>query len=235
MHATSILMTMGFRLGDWDEVESLLREHLANLETELHVRCTNVQGGPNHGALVLALRGDREGALAVARRQLSFEHLPGPVEGEAAEVMVAAGAVEEGLKQARVVLAEATRWRQLEAGAAALEALEALGSWDELGEMAESLADLRAASPSLDALAERALGQRLVARGDVAGGVALLRRAMARFDELPVVFEAARSREVLAGHVAPAEARSLRVAALATYERLGAAPAAERVRKRLEG
>jgi hypothetical protein len=233
MHATSILMTIGFRLGDWDQVESLLAEHLVNLESEMHVRCGNVQGGPNHGALVLALRGDRERALALARRTLTFEHRPGPVEGEAADVLVAAGAVEEGLQQARLVLGQASRWLQFEASVAALHALEALGSWDELGEVAEGLADLRAGSPSLDALADRALGEHLVAKGDAAAGLSLLRRAVERFDELPIVFEAARSREILAEHVDPAEARSLLEAALATYERLGAAPSAERVRKRL--
>jgi class 3 adenylate cyclase len=234
MHATSVLMLTGYRLGEWDSVEAMLGEHLDNLELESGVRCANVQGGSNNGALVLALRGNRDRALVVARRIPDFEHGPGTIEGSAAEVLVAAGEPEEGLRQAQRVLAEAPRWRQFEAASAAVHAYEALGSWRELGELAESVADLRAGSPPLDALVDRALGERLVANGDAAGGLALLRRAVERFDELPVVFEAARSREILADHVDPAEARSLLEAALATYERLGAAPAATRVRQRLE-
>lgn len=233
MHATSILMQTAYRLGDWDRAEALLTEHLDNLVSEAGVRCVNVQGGVYHGALVLALRGETDRALALARRALGFEHPAGPIEGLAAEVLVAAGLAEEGLGQADAVLAVAPRWRQFEAADAVLHACEALGSSSELGERADGLADLRPGSPSLDALADRALGQGLVANGDAAGGVALLRRAMEQFDELPVVFEAARSREILADHVEPAEARSLLEVALATYELLGAAPSAERVRKRL--
>jgi hypothetical protein len=50
-----------------------------------------------------------------------------------------------------------------------------------------------------------------------------LRRALARFEELSVPFEAARTRERLAPFEPPAVARRLAQAARSTYRRLGAA------------
>jgi len=98
--------------------------------------------------------------------------------------------------------------------------------------MVGSLGDLRAGYVHLDVLAGRAEGRSLVAAGDHDGGVAALRLALEAFDRLPDVFEAARTREALAEAV-PAERDALLRTALATYEALGAAPHAARVRELL--
>ena len=93
---------------------------------------------------------------------------------------------------------------------------------------------MRSASPYLEAHLDRATGRSLVAEGRPDEGVAALRRAIDSFDRIPVVFEAARTREALADAV-PEERRTLLEAALATYERLGATPHTERVREKLQG
>ena len=95
--------------------------------------------------------------------------------------------------------------------------------------MVGTLDDLRGGHVHLDVLARRAEGRSLIAAGDHDGGVAALRSALEAFDRLPDVFEAARTREALAEAV-PAERDALLRAALATYEELGAAPHAARVR-----
>ena len=84
----------------------------------------------------------------------------------------------------------------------------------------------------MDGHVDRARGRSLVAAGRTDEGVAALRRSIEVFDGIPVVFEAARTREALAESV-PGERAELLGAALATYERLGAAPDAERVRGKL--
>ena len=114
----------------------------------------------------------------------------------------------------------------------AIHALEALEDWEALSRLAGDLDDLRSMSPYLDAHVDRARGRSLVAAGRTDEGVAVLRRSIGTFDGIPVVFEAARTREVLADGL-PGERAELLAAALATYERLGAAPHVERVRGRL--
>ena len=106
MHASFAVIRAAYALGEWDEVERILDEHLANHELEANVRCVAVQGGPSLGALVVAHRGDRERAMALARRSHFWEEPPGPVEGLVADALVASGATDEGLKLARAVLRE---------------------------------------------------------------------------------------------------------------------------------
>jgi len=232
MHASAMIMTAAASLGDWDHVEAALAEHLANFEQESGVRCLHVQTGPSRGALVVADRGDRERARALIERPRPFEARPGPIEGFRAQGLVAIGRAADGLALARTVMAEAPRWRQREAAHAALLALEALQDWHALGQLAGELRDLRAGSPVLEALGQRAEGRSRVAAGDQDGGVAALRSALAAFDQLPDVFEAARTREALA-EVLDAERPALLRAALSTYEHLRAAPHAARVSERL--
>ncbi|HEY8177562.1 MAG TPA: adenylate/guanylate cyclase domain-containing protein [Candidatus Limnocylindria bacterium] len=231
MHATSVIMSAADWAGDWDRVESALAEHLANFAQEANVHCLNVQSGPNRGAVVVARRGDPARARELVQ-QAVFEATPGAIQATAAEVLVAVGDPNAGLATARDVLARGPRWRQPEATIAAIHALEALEDWPALGELADGLGDLRSASPYLDAHADRALGRSLVAAGRVGDGVEALRRSIETFDRVPVVFEAARTREALADAV-PEERDQLLTDALATYERLGAAPHVERVRRKL--
>jgi predicted ATPase/class 3 adenylate cyclase len=232
MHASFGVMRAAYALGEWDEVEAILDEHLANYEHESEVRCIAVQGGPSVGALVRAHRGDAEGATALARRSRFWEELPGPVEGLVADALVAAGSTEEGLRLAREVLTLGPQWRWFEAAVGALHGLEASDAWEELGQLIPTLGGLRHGYPLLDALAERALGRALLAAGDVEGGIAALRVAKAGFDRLPMPFEAARTREALAEAV-PDEARPLLEEAIRTYRGLGAGPHLERAERHL--
>ena len=232
MHATSVIMTAADWLGDWDRVEAALAEHLANFDEEANVHCLNVQSGPNRGGLVVAHRGDHARARAIAVRAMPFEPTPGTIQSTAADVLVAVGDAPAGLSTARDVMERGARWRQPEAAVVAIHALEALEDWQALGRLAGDLDDLRSMGPYLDAHVDRARGRSLVAAGTTDEGIAALRRSIGTFDGIPVVFEAARTREALADAL-PAERAELLAAALATYERLGAAPHVERVRGKL--
>ncbi len=232
MHATSVIMASADWLGDWDRVESALAEHLANFDQEANVHCLNVQSGPNRGGLVVARRGDQTKARTLAERSIPFEPTPGAIQSTAADLLVAAGDPIAGLATARDVLERGPRWRQPEAAVAAIHALEALDDWQALSQLATEVEDLRLASPYVDAHIDRAHGRSLVAAGSMDDGVAALRRSVETFDRIPVVFEAARTREALADAL-PDERAELLAAALATYERLGAAPHVERVRGKL--
>jgi class 3 adenylate cyclase/tetratricopeptide (TPR) repeat protein len=233
MHATSVQMTAADWLGDWDRVESVLAEHLANFEQESTVHCLSVQSGPNRGALVVAHRGDAARARALAERAIPFEPTPGPIQSTAADVLVAVGDPAAGLATARVVLERGPGWRQPEAAVAAIHALEAVEDWPALSALTAEVEGLRSASPYVDAHLDRATGRGLTAAGQLDEGVAALRRSIDTFDRIPVVFEAARTREALADTV-PDERAELLATALATYERLGATPHVERVRRKLE-
>jgi tetratricopeptide (TPR) repeat protein len=233
MHATSVIMVAADWVGDWDRAEAALAEHLANFDQEANVHCLNVQSGPNRGGLVVARRGDPTRARELAERTIPFEPTPGAIQSTAADVLVSVGDAPAGLKAARDVLGRAPRWRQPEAAIAAIHALEALGDWQALGQLAGDVDDLRSASPYVDGHVDRALGQSLLAAGRHDEGVAALRRAVETFDRIPVVFEGAWTREALAEAV-PEERDQLLRSALATYERLRATPHADRVRGKLE-
>ncbi|MEP6468933.1 MAG: adenylate/guanylate cyclase domain-containing protein [Chloroflexota bacterium] len=232
MHASFAVIRAAYALGEWDEVEQILDEHLANYELEANVRCNAIQGGPSLGALVVAHRGDAERAIVLTRKSHMWEELPGPVEGMVADTLIASGATEEGLELARHVLRDAPRWRWVDAAVAALDGLEATQAWDELRDLIPRLAELRRGYPLLDALAERAHGRTLLAVGETSEGIGALRRAIGAFDRLPVSFEAARTREALAEAI-PDEARSLLEEAVGVYGKLRAAPHLERAQRRL--
>ena len=231
MHSTYALMRIGYRIGDWDLVEASLDEHLANFALEASVRCINVQMGPSQGAVVLAHRGRTERAMELTRMPYSFEGIVGPIEGAQAGALVAAGAVEEGLSLAEQVLANAPRWRALDAAAAALQAVTFYGDAEALDRQVANLADVREVGPYMAATYDRAHGRARTLRGDPEGA-ALLRSAVERFEEQVATFEAARTRELLADAV-PDEARGLLQSALAVYRRLHAEPHVDRVEARL--
>jgi hypothetical protein len=169
----------------------------------------------------------------LVERAIPFEATPGPIQSSAAEVLIAAGDPNAGLEVARDVLARGPRWRQPEAAVAEIHGLEALGEWVALGEAALAAQDLRSAGPHVEAHLDRAMGRSLIGQGRIEEGVELLRRAIAIFDRVPVVFEAARTREALADAV-PAQRAQLLAAALATYQTLGAHPHVERLRDSLD-
>ena len=231
MHSTLALMRVGYRIGDWDLVEASLDDHLANFALETGVHCINVQMGPSQGAVVLAHRGQTERSLELTRMPFPFEAIVGPIEGAQASALVAAGAVTEGLALAEEVLANAPRWRALEAAAAALEAVTFGDDAEAIDRQLANLSDVSAVGPQLAAAYDRAAGRAKALRGDPEGA-ALLRSAIDRFDAQPAIFEAARTRELLADAV-PDEARSLLESALAVYRQLRATPHVNRVEARL--
>jgi DNA-binding CsgD family transcriptional regulator len=120
-----------------------------------------------------------------------------------------------------------------------IEALVILGEPDEAGELLEQLQERGDALSSPWALvtAARCRGLLAAARGDVEGAVAELRRAVELGESLPQPLE--RGRTLLAlGQVQRrarkrADARRALEAALATFERLGAALWADRARREI--
>jgi len=231
MHSTYALMRVGYRIGDWDLVQASLDEHLGNFALETGVHCINVQMGPSQGAVMLADRGQTERALELSRMPFAFEGIVGPIEGAQASALIAAGEVAEGLALAEKVLATAPRWRALEAAAAALQAVTFNGDALALDRQLTRLADVRAVGPHMAAIYDRAAGRAKALRGDPEAA-ALLRSVVESLDAQSAIFEAARTRELMAD-VMPHEARSLLEAALAVYRQLGAVPHVARVEARL--
>jgi hypothetical protein len=123
------------------------------------VHCINVQMGPSQGAVILAHRGQTERALELTRMPFPFEAIVGPIEGAQASALVAAGAVTEGLALAEEVLANAPRWRALEAAAAALEAVTFGDEAEAIDRQLINLSDVRAVGPHMAAVYDRADGR----------------------------------------------------------------------------
>ena len=111
-----------------------------------------------------------------------------------------------------------------------MEALVALRSWEELAALVPKAREQIAGNALLGPVCDRAVGLMAAAARDAAMAPAALRRAVDGFEMLGAAFEVARSQERLAEMVGGREARLLREAALAAYERLGAAPNVERLR-----
>ena len=223
-HGTYGLMLTSYWLGDWDRVQVLLAEHLQNPELASGVRCMAVQSGPSLGALVVAHRGNPAGAIEDARHSHAWEEHSGPVEGQLAEALVAAGAITEGRALANDVLERAQSWRWSEATRALMAAIVRDGAWDELPSLLARISVVRESDPLVDALAERAAGLAFAAAGDLAHARDSLSRALATLDGFPHVFEAARTKEALALVSRGVQRERLLREAIATYRTLGAAP-----------
>lgn len=111
---------------------------------------------------------------------------------------------------------------------ALLEGLPVLQDWESLEPLLSEARQRADGMAVLGPLADRADGRRAAVRGDPRAAAALLRSALAGFENLHIPFEAARTREALA-LVLPDEADSLRAAAAEGYRALGAAPHLERL------
>jgi tetratricopeptide (TPR) repeat protein len=233
MHATSVLIEAAYRLGEWDDAIRYLDEHLASFAAESEARCVNVQSGPSLGALVVAHRGDRQRALELAALGRPFEQVLGPVEGAKAGALVAAGHLGEGLALANRVLREAPRFRTVHAAEAAIHAYELTGDAEAMREVTGRVEQLGQGYAFLRPIVERGAGLAAVADGDREAGLARMRGALERLEELGDRFEAARTRELLADLVSAAEARPLLDEALATYRQLGATPHISRLEERI--
>jgi hypothetical protein len=111
-----------------------------------------------------------------------------------------------------------------------LEALVGLEDWDALVAFLPRARAFAGALVLVEPAGDGAEGLARIAAGDRVGGENLLRRALAGFERLGVVFEAALTKERLAAVASKTEASRLRHEALTIYEQLGAAPHASRAR-----
>lgn len=231
-HSTATLMSALYLQGAWDEVLVYLDEHIRTFKTDsAGTTCPFALGAFQVGALVFAHRGETDRAREVAGLMPKSESPIGVVEGFQALLANALGDPKTGRSIAEHVLSTGARNFAEEPPvelAALLDALIAQEDWMELGKALPGLRgrarELALAGPAAD----RAEGLMLAAAGDDDGGQALLERAVDAFDKLSP-FEAARTREMLAD--LDASRRSdLFAEALATFERLGATPHADRVR-----
>ena len=233
-HSTGTLMSALFLVGAWDEVLVYLEEHIRTFKTDdVGTTCPFALGGFQVGAMVFAHRGETDRAREVAGLMPKSEAPIGVVEGYQAMLANALGDPDTGRSIAEHVLSTGARNFAEEPPvelAALLDALIDQQDWTELRKvlpgLRERARELALAGPAAD----RAEGLMLAAAGDGDGGRVLLERAVEAFDALSP-FEAARTREMLAD-LDPARRSDLLAEALATFERLGAAPHAERVRSR---
>lgn len=231
-HSTGTLMNALYLAGRWDDIPAYLDEHLRTFKTDAAgTTCPFALGGFQLGAMVLAHRGDVDRAREVAALMPKSEAPIGVVEGFQAMVANALGDPATGRTIAEQVLATGARNFAEEPTVeivAELDALIALEDWDALRdfipEARSRSAELALAGPAID----RAEGLEAAAAGDEVRAREMLGRAIDRFDGVST-FEAARTREALAA-IDPDSHGTLLAAALATYERLGAKPHADRVR-----
>jgi len=232
MHSTYTVMSARSLAGRWAELEAPAGEHLEALAREPGIGCPYVRGGPVVAAIAFAHQGRLDRAAELAATLTPELDKPGLPEALLACYHVARGDPLAGRELAervagRAVYAEENAFEVL----AMLDALAALEQWDALVgflPLARAAArGLALAGPASD----RAEGLARAAAGDRPAAEALLRGALDAFGRIGAVFEAALTGERLAAVAASdADAARLRAAALATYERLAAAPHVQRVR-----
>lgn len=232
-HATGTLLAALYLSGRWDDIPTLIDEHLATFGAdEAGTTCPFALGGFQLGAVVRAERGDDAGARELAAAMPRSEAPIGMVEGLQAMAANALGDPAAGRDIAARVIASGIRNFAEEPPVeliAMLDALVGLEDWDTLREflpvVRSRAAEIAVAAP----MADRAEGLAAAAAGDLDRAGALLGRALDELDPLSA-FEAARTREALASILPSDAAMPLRAAALAAYDRLGAKPSAARIR-----
>jgi DNA-binding SARP family transcriptional activator len=231
MHGTYTVMNATYHLGRWSEVERAAAEHLEELAKEPGIGCPYVRSGAPLAAFVLLHQGRLDRAAELAA---TFEPDPeklGLADAWLARYHVARGEALAGRELAaqiigRSVYAEENVFEIV----AMLEALVALEDWDALVDFLPRARGFAGALVLVPPACDGAEGLARIASGDRVGAEELLRSALAGFERLGVVFEAALAKERLAGVTSTREASRLRHEALTTYEQLGAAPHAARAR-----
>ena len=231
-HSTGTLINALYLAGRWDEIPGYLEEHLSAFKSDeaAGTTCPFALGAFQLAAVVLAHRGEVDRARELADSMPQPQAPVGIVQGLQAMAVIALGDPSLGREIARDVLATGARNYAEEPPvelAAMLDALVALGAWDELREF---LPEARRRAPELalaGPTADRAEGLAAAATGDQARARELLERALVGFDSLSA-FEAARTREALAA-IEPERRRGLLAEALEAYEFLGAKPHTERL------
>jgi hypothetical protein len=235
-HSTGVLINAFYLAGRWDEIPGYLDEHLRAFKSDeaAGTTCPFALGAFQLGAVVLAHRGDLARARELAGSMPQPQAPVGIVEGLQAMAANALGDPAAARDIARNVLTTGARNFAEEPPVelvALLDALVALGAWDELREYLPEArrraSELALAGPAAD----RAEGLAAAAAGDEVSARELLERSIDGFDRVSD-FDAARTREALAA-IEPARSQGLLTDALEVYRRLGARPHAERVTLRL--
>jgi tetratricopeptide (TPR) repeat protein len=232
MHVTYPLLAALYHLGRWSELDTLLDEHVQAFRAEPALHCHFVRDGPIIGAVVHYRRGDRTAAGQLARLVREAPVDPGSASAWQSFFAAISGEPATALTLSAKKMREGRTYGP-QHELAVLEAEVALGDWDKVrAALPQARADV-AGNALLGPWCDRAAGLAAAAAGQRSEADEALNRAVQVFDELGVRFEAARTREELAGLRPLTEARSLLQAALEVYEQLGATPSAQRVRSRL--
>jgi class 3 adenylate cyclase/tetratricopeptide (TPR) repeat protein len=221
MHASHVFAMAAWPLGHWDEIVALAPRHLELAAREPDVTCSAVRGAGLVAARILVERGRGEEA---ARLVPLPAHVPERIAFANASLLadyaLAAGrldlvkeVVDQMLGMRRGLLSDGV--------GVVIDGLVALGDWSRLAGFLPLAREISAGIAILGPMSDRAEGVAAAAAGDEALARDRLRAALAGFDRLGAIFEAARTRDALAP-LAPAEASELRATALATYESLQA-------------
>ena len=236
MHATYLLLYGNVVLGRWSKTDALLEEHLRAYRVEADMTCPYVRSGPLVGSIVLARRGELARAREVAAMVPLEEKKPALPEALAAMVTLATGDVAGALDQARRLVAIDRLPTQEEALFEVLVMADALVAGDNAEALREFLPVARRSEQGLALLGpacDRADGRLALLEGDRARAHERLSQALRRYDQLGAVYEAARTREMLAETLPPEAARGERDRALKIYEELGARPDLDRLNSSL--
>ncbi len=211
--------------GAWPEAEAeavLASEELVNTEPGLAASAF-IQVGE-----IRRRTGDVDGAEAAFARAQGFGADPQP---GLALLQLQQGKIEAARSGLRLALAnEQQRPRRARLLSANVEVLIAAGALDEARTAVDELeARAReAGTPAFEAAAATAAGALHLAEGDTPAASEVLRRASAAWHELKLPYEAAKARVLYAEAIragGDAEGAELELrAALAAFERLGAAP-----------
>jgi class 3 adenylate cyclase/tetratricopeptide (TPR) repeat protein len=229
MHATYFVMAPLFRMGRWEEIPPLLDEHLgAFAEETVDMNCPFTRGGPVIGAIVLDRLG-RSDAAAIASTSI----VPNPDEPGLVEAWMAERALLAGDPDAAREIAERLigfgRGLTVEEPFYELpvlvDALAALGRWDDLD---SALRDIRSRPANvvwLEPAVDRAEGLRLAAAGDRDAARTAMRRALDAYRRLGMAHEVAATLERLADVGPDGDAASYREQAAAIRTTITGAPA----------
>ena len=235
MHGTYTVMHARYHLGTWSELDALATEHVAALASEAGIGCPYARAGQLFAALGLAHQGRLDRAAELAATFTPDLEKPALPEALLARYLVARGDAVAGRELAeqivgRPVYAEENAYEIL----AMLEALVALEDWDALTGYLPRARGFSDAFALAEPATDRAAGIASAAAGDPATAEECLTRALKRFEELGVVFDAALTKERLAAVLPNGQATRLLREALATYKQLDAAPHAERLQAALQ-
>ena len=220
MHGTSAVMQLLHSLGRWNELLEVLEEHLAAFRDEPARTCQFVRDGLMIGAATLLVMGRKGAAGELAAR--AGDPLSDLESASAwqARYEVIAGRPEVAVAISRPKFFEG-RTKGPQHGLALVEAEVALEDWHALTEVVRVARESVPGNALLEPVCDRALGALESARGRRSQARRLFARSLARFEQLGVKYEAARTRELLA-QVEPAPTRgALLRAARRTYVELG--------------